>query len=313
MYFSTHSNSELEFFLNRRLLNACMHGDLNLVKEISESDSTNIRLNFNEPFHWCCSEGHLDIVKFILEKDPNIDIHSSNEYAFRWSCSNGHLNVAQYLFSIDNSINIHTNNEQAFCFSCKNGHFDVVKFLWSLNRNIYIRTDDDYAFRWSCSNGHIDIVKFLLGLDQYINIHSSDEYAFYWSCRNGHIEIAKLLYAISIEINSPIDFTKINTKLITNKQIRKFLKTIMPKSKFDIFIHNLKKSKTDSDSRADLDSIYSCLICLNNNMKLLQLDCHNTHTYCESCFITWYANKDNHKCIYCAKNINFDNIKIIKI
>src|SRR5271169_2262183 len=74
------------------------------------------------------------LCKNLLKTYVNINIHTNNECAFRWSCSNGHLEVAKWLLwqSQQNGftlINIHAYNEWAFIQSCGNGHLEVARWL----------------------------------------------------------------------------------------------------------------------------------------------------------------------------------------
>ena len=50
---------------------------------------------------------HLDVAKWLLSLDQNINIHINDEEPFKFSCENGHLNVAQWLLSLNQNIDIH--------------------------------------------------------------------------------------------------------------------------------------------------------------------------------------------------------------
>jgi len=44
---------------------------------------------------WPCSDGHLDVVKFLVDKGANI--HACDDFALHWASANGQLEVVDYL------------------------------------------------------------------------------------------------------------------------------------------------------------------------------------------------------------------------
>ena len=121
-------------FLNSKdtinFLNACKFGCLNISKYLfTENNAAN-----ECAFRWSCFKGHLEVCKFLIQIDKNIDIHAENEYAFRWSCSDGHLEVCKFLIQLDKNIDIRAENEAAFNWSKQNKHFEVYNFLIQLDK-----------------------------------------------------------------------------------------------------------------------------------------------------------------------------------
>ena len=51
----------------------------------------------NSMFIACCGKGVLTTAKELFEMYPSINIHADNEDAFISACSNGHLEVAKWL------------------------------------------------------------------------------------------------------------------------------------------------------------------------------------------------------------------------
>lgn len=45
------------------------------------------------------------------------------------ACYNGHLNVIKYLLEIKLNINISVHNDICFYYACEQGHIDIIKYL----------------------------------------------------------------------------------------------------------------------------------------------------------------------------------------
>ena len=88
-------------FLNSKdeitFLNACKFGCLNISKYLFIENN----VENNKAFSWSCSNGHLEVCKFLIQLDKNIDIHAKNEDAFRWSKKNTHFEVYNFLMQLD--------------------------------------------------------------------------------------------------------------------------------------------------------------------------------------------------------------------
>lgn len=111
------------------------------------------RNDFGKCFDWCCSNGYLEIAKWLWEvsskKEMNegkIDIHANNGHVFRESSRHGHSDVVRWLWKINNGkFNMNFRNERA-----------LPRYYWriemcSLNDNTYRLT--------TRNGGHIDIPK----------------------------------------------------------------------------------------------------------------------------------------------------------
>jgi hypothetical protein len=68
----------------------------------------------------------------LLEVKPTIDISAENIWAFRTACTQGNLEVAKWLLEVKPDINISIDHDWAFRGACEKGHIEVVKWLQSL-------------------------------------------------------------------------------------------------------------------------------------------------------------------------------------
>src|SRR5690606_18064769 len=95
-----------------------------------------------EVFKRACEYGRKDIVYAIIEEYPNINIHFSEDYCFKLACSNGHKEIVKFLinytykyaqnwYSRENqSLDIHENNNiEGLTGACRNKHKNIVKLL----------------------------------------------------------------------------------------------------------------------------------------------------------------------------------------
>jgi len=138
----------------------CLEKSDVLNKEIMDSN----KFNYEKLFKDGCKLGYLNLIKFLHEKNK-INIHMNNDEGCCKSCSNGQLDVAKWLYGLDGKINIHVDNENAFCRSCYNGHLEVAKWLYGLDRKINIHVDNEKAFHLSCKNGFLEVIEYLISLE----------------------------------------------------------------------------------------------------------------------------------------------------
>ena len=157
------------------------------IKDLRKINSTNAtnKLMFGS------YKGKLDRVIISLKNGANI--HGQSDYALRYASENGHLDVVKYLVEFKpDGANIHAQNDDALRWASNNDHLDIVKYLVELKPDgANIHANDDDALILASKNGHLDIVKYLVGADA--NIHAQDDYALLWASYNGHIEVVKYL------------------------------------------------------------------------------------------------------------------------
>ena len=125
---NSHGNAPLHF--------ACSNGHLNIVKYLIEEKHCNKSCENYElwtPLHFACDDDHLDIVKYLIEdRECNPSCENRNQYTpLHDACRRGHLKVVMYLI------------EQAHCdpsckdkdcntpllLACVNGELSIVQYL----------------------------------------------------------------------------------------------------------------------------------------------------------------------------------------
>ena len=161
--------------------------------------------SFQQSFIYNCQIGNLDMVKWLYEVKPNIDIN----IGFEWSCIYGNLDVSKWLYEIIPTVKISSFTfQRAFILGCEKGNLDIARWLYEIKPDININFDNEQAFVYSCKNGNLHIAKWLYEIKPDINISIRGEEAFRYSYWNGHLDIVKWLYEIkpTININSVNDF-----------------------------------------------------------------------------------------------------------
>ena len=154
----------------------CMNGHLQIVKYLLEnySNKINIADKENGTFIDACGRGQILVVKYLLDNYGDlINIADILNDILLSACSCNNILVVKYLLeNYYGSINIADNLNMAFTVACSNNSIDIVKYLCEEHINkINIAYDSNMAFiiayRWM----HIEIVKYLCEnhLETYIN------------------------------------------------------------------------------------------------------------------------------------------------
>lgn len=166
------------------LVKAAESGELRIIQHCVQNLNEDLRVDEDSVLTHASEQGHLDVVKYALEK--GCDIHASFDYAVRWASARGHYSVVKYL--IEQGANIHAYADDALAHAAHQGHFEIVKLL--VESGAYIHATNELALRLAAKYGHLSIVKYLIrhGADISVNnyevLHSSTE------------EVANYLYEV---------------------------------------------------------------------------------------------------------------------
>ena len=154
------------------------------------------------PLHYACENGHLNIVKYLIEKQ-NVNKEAKDRDGWTplyCACENGHLNVVQYLIEKQN-VNKEAKDDKdrtPLHYACANDQLDVVSYLIEKQHvNKEATDEDDYTpLHYACENGHLNIVKYLIE-QQHVNKEAKDEDGrtpLHLACRqNDHLNVVKYL------------------------------------------------------------------------------------------------------------------------
>ena len=177
-------------------INICKKGNLdNIIALINQG------YNKNNILLQVCSYGHIQVVKYLVEK-CGVNVRVDNDWAVRHACANGHVEVVKYLVE-KCKANVRANIDYAVRWACGAGHLQVIKYLIETH-GVNARANSDFAVRWACGAGHLNIVKYLVE-ECGANARANTDNAIEWASESGHLEVIKYLIekcgAILPEVN----------------------------------------------------------------------------------------------------------------
>ena len=159
--------------------------------------SVNISADNNFAFRHACLNGHLEVVKWLVE------IHPSTKYdnkGFVYACWYAHLEVAKWLVVINPSAEYFYDccYDSAFVNACSRGYLEVAKWLVDIKPSAEYLSACCYnsAFIDACSNNHLEVAKWLINTYPQLNIFANNNEAFRNACIYKHIEVARWLVEI---------------------------------------------------------------------------------------------------------------------
>lgn len=195
------SNTGQDFYHRYPIIEAASNGHVEIVKLLIEKGAV-IDPRDNEPLRLASKHGHLEVVKLLLKNGANMYSPSQIIGVFEGdvltnACERGHIEIARFL--LDSGVNIHTDDDAALRYSYQ--HIEVIKLLLERGADIHARLDQ--VLEHTCSMSElVKITKFLL--DNGANLHARNEAALKTACTCNNIEAVKLLieYGANIHIQN---------------------------------------------------------------------------------------------------------------
>lgn len=173
---------------------AAEHGKLRVVKYFYRR-GVNLRTLDDWAMRWTAFYGHLEVVKFIHQKCPDIIFC---QRLVSSAAGRGHLPIVQYLHAESMKKNFVYDKDYALQKAAAYGHIHVVQYLHQLG--IDITSEGNLAVRWAAESGHLDVVKYLYA--HGADIHACNEQAFRLAARKGHYELVCYLHAEGADLHA---------------------------------------------------------------------------------------------------------------
>jgi len=228
-------NYDIEQLLNQarfnlNLINAVKRGDLDKTKCASVDSSLEIKdKNGNTLLHLAAFGGHLDIVKYLIEKGA--DLHATNKNngtPLHAAASNGKLNVVEYLIE-EKKVNLEVQDKDgntSLSLAARGGHLDVVEYLVEKGANLSVTNKSGNTPMYEAMS--FDIVKYFAEKGANINAVNKNGFTLlHVAAANGNLDVVKYLIeekGTNIDAkdkngNSPLDLATQNGYLDTVKYL----------------------------------------------------------------------------------------------
>lgn len=153
-------------------------GNLELIKILINKCG----INRSETIRGACSGGHLDIINFIIQDDPELEWWNDCEYE---AGEGGNMEIARLV-----SEEHHFNDETLFG-ACIGKHFDIVKYL--LEDTHKTNNIEDIAatiLSSACQGGSMKIIILVM---TYLPGEIDWREGLCGACRGGHIDVIKIM------------------------------------------------------------------------------------------------------------------------
>lgn len=148
---------------------ACMGGSLEVCRFVKANKNLEKLLHAKNGGGWnsiqCATKnGHLDIVKFLLENGVDVKNKSKKigKNCLHTACEFGKYKICEYIISKAPNLITDTdsNGQHAGHYAAKNGHTDILQLLINTNKNALQKASDDKIniLHVACENAHYDMV-----------------------------------------------------------------------------------------------------------------------------------------------------------
>lgn len=210
-------NAQTEETQETALTLACCGGFLEVADYLIKHGA-DIELGASTPLMEAAQEGHLELVKFLLENKADVRAQTqTGDTALTYACENGHTDVADVLLRHGAELeHLSEGGRTPLMKACRAGHVCTVKFLIQKGANVNRQTsnNDHTPLSLACAGGHQQVVELLLahgpqGADPFHKLKDNSTMLIE-AAKGGHTGVVQLLldYPNSVakqQANQPIN------------------------------------------------------------------------------------------------------------
>ena len=181
------------------LIMAAWHGHLDIVKYLLDrgADIDAAYEAGNTALIAAAWHGHVDVVTYLISEGADIAVRNrGGEDALVWAAEHGHLEIVKHLLDAGaDSV------DTAFVFACENGHVEIAALLIRRGASLAYEHGNHRLTPLAAAayRGHEALVRFLL--DEGADIHALDDAALGWACGSQQLETAEVLLSHGANVN----------------------------------------------------------------------------------------------------------------
>lgn len=190
-------NAQTEETQETALTLACCGGFLEVADFLIKAGA-DIEAGANTPLAEASQEGHIDLVRHLIEAGANIHATSATgDTPLMYAAENGHTDVVQVLLEAGASIEHEAEGGRTpLMKACRAGHLCTVQFLVSRGANVNkVTTNNDHTpLSLACAGGHMAVVEYLLanGADSTHRLKDNSTMLIE-AAKGGHAQVVQLL------------------------------------------------------------------------------------------------------------------------
>ncbi|TGZ57880.1 Ankyrin repeat domain-containing protein 17 [Temnothorax longispinosus] len=158
-------NAQTEETQETALTLACCGGFLEVADFLIKAGA-DIELGASTPLMEAAQEGHLDLVRYLLESAADVHAQTqTGDTALTYACENGHTDVADLLLQFGADLEHESEGGRTpLMKACRAGHLCTVQFLISKRADVNRQTtnNDHTPLSLACAGGHLAVVELLL-------------------------------------------------------------------------------------------------------------------------------------------------------
>lgn len=156
--------------------------------------------------HYAVIEGHLEMVKFLIDQGANVNSTSDDGHtALHLAARSGNLDIVKYLLELGVDVNCEQElGRTALHLAAEMGNLDTVKYLIVCGADVNSRSNDGYmALNLAAQTGNWDTVKYLTEHVEDVNSKdNSGRTALHSVARVGILDLVRYLVEHGGDVNS---------------------------------------------------------------------------------------------------------------